>query len=56
MIGNPAYVYEGQAFATCLPGIRNVTLTRIAMDQSIYVSMMIFAAGFRHLVKQAEPL
>lgn len=55
MIGNPASVYDGQAFAAHLSGIRTVALTRIAMDQCIYVSMMIFAAGFRHLVKQAEP-
>ena len=28
---------------------------RILMDQGIYVSMMIFAAGFRHLVRRARP-
>lgn len=55
MIGNPASVYDGRGFANHLSGIRNIALTRIALDQCIYVSMMVFAAGFRHLVKQAKP-
>jgi hypothetical protein len=33
----------------------NVAFTRILMDQGIYVCMMIFAAGFRHLVRQSKP-
>jgi hypothetical protein len=34
--------------------IKNVALTRILMDQGIYVSMLVFAAGLRHLIRQAR--
>jgi hypothetical protein len=30
--------------------IKNVAFTRILMDQGIYVSMLVFAAGLRHLI------
>lgn len=55
MVGNPASVYDGQGLVNHLAGIRNIALTRIALDQCIYISMMVFAAGFRHLVKKAKP-
>ena len=35
--------------------IRTTAFIRMLMDQGIYVSMMIFAAGFRHLVRRARP-
>ena len=54
-IGNPASVYDGRAFSEHLFNIHNVAFTRILMDQGIYFSIMIFAAGFRHLVRQARP-
>ena len=54
MIGSPASVYDGQAFGEHLFNIRNVAFTRILLDQGIYISIMIFAAGFRHLVRQAK--
>jgi hypothetical protein len=54
MIGSPASVYDGQAFGEHLFNIRNVAFTRILLDQGIYFSIMIFAAGFRHLVRQAK--
>lgn len=31
-----------------------MAFTRILFDQGIYISMMIFAAGFRHLVRKAR--
>ena len=54
LVGNPPSVYDGDAFAQHLFSIRNVALTRILMDQCLYVSMMIFTAGLRHLIRQAR--
>lgn len=55
MVGEPASVYDGEALARHLFGISNIALTRILLDQGIYVAMMIFAAGFRELVRRARP-
>jgi hypothetical protein len=55
MVGNPPSMYDGQALAQHLFDIRHIALTRILMDQGIYASMLIFAAGFRQLVRQARP-
>jgi hypothetical protein len=49
----PLWVIE--ALARHLYDIRTMAFIRILMDQGIYVSMMIFAAGFRHLVRRARP-
>ena len=54
LAGNPPSVYDGRGFAQHLFDIKNVALTRILMDQGIYVSMLVFAAGLRHLIRQAR--
>ena len=43
-----------RGFAQHLFAIKNVAFTRILMDQGIYVSMLVFAAGLRHLIRQAR--
>jgi uncharacterized membrane protein YeaQ/YmgE (transglycosylase-associated protein family) len=47
-------MYDGSVFAGHLFAIKNVAFTRILMDQGIYVSMLVFAAGLRHLIRQAR--
>jgi hypothetical protein len=54
LVGGSPSVYDGRAFAQHLFDIKNVAFTRILMDQGIYVSMLVFAAGFRHLIRQAR--
>ena len=55
LVGSPPSVYDGGAFARHLFDIRHVALVRVLLDQGIYVSIMVFAAGFRHLVSRARP-
>ena len=55
VIGGAPSFYDGDALARHLYDIRTTAFIRILMDQGIYVSMMIFAAGFRHLVRRARP-
>jgi hypothetical protein len=54
MIGSVPPVYDGEAFAEHLLSIKNVAFTRILMDQCLFITMMVFAAGFRHLIRQAR--
>jgi hypothetical protein len=54
MLGSPPSVYDGAAFARHLSSIKNVVFTRILLDIGIYVALMIFGAGFRHLVREAR--
>jgi hypothetical protein len=54
MVGNPPSIYDGLATSQHLNAIRTVAFTRILLDQGVYVSMMVFAAGFRHLIRQAR--
>jgi hypothetical protein len=55
LVGSPPSVYDGRGFAQHLFAIKNVAFTRILMDQGIYFSMLVFAAGLRHLIRQARP-
>lgn len=55
VIGGAPSFYDREALARHLYDIRTTAFIRILMDQGIYISMMIFAAGFRHLVRQARP-
>jgi hypothetical protein len=55
MTGNPPSVYSGAAFAQHLFNIKTIAFTRILLDQGVYITMMVFAAGFRHLIRQARP-
>jgi len=48
-------VYDGVKTAQHLYAIRNIALTRILLDLGVYVTIMVFAAGFRHLTRQARP-
>ena len=54
LVGTSPSMYDGRAFATHLFSIKNVAFTRILMDQGIYLSMLVFAAGLRHLIRQAR--
>jgi hypothetical protein len=54
LVGSAPSVYDGSGFARHLFDITNVAFTRILMDQGIYVSMLVFAAGLRHLIRQAH--
>jgi len=55
MMGSPPSVYDGAAFGQHLFSIKNVAFTRILLDQGAYVALMVFAAGFRHLIRRARP-
>lgn len=54
MVGDPPSPYDGDALARHLFKISNIALTRVLFDQGIYVAMMVFAAGFRELVRRAR--
>jgi hypothetical protein len=55
VIGEPPSVYDGAGYARHLFDLRTLALLRVLMDQGIYIGMMVFAAGFRHLVRHARP-
>ena len=55
MAGSPPSVYDGAAFAQHLLSIKNIAFTRVLLDQCAYVSMMLFTASFRQLIKRARP-
>ena len=55
VIGGAPTDFDREALARHLSDIRTTAFIRILMDQGIYVSMMIFASGFRHLVRCARP-
>ena len=53
-LGDYPSFYDGSGFARHLFATKNVAFTRILMDQGIYVSMLVFAAGLRHLIREAR--
>jgi hypothetical protein len=53
-IGHAPSVYDGQAYAVHLKAISSVAFTRIILDLGVYASMMVFAAGMRHLIRSAR--
>jgi hypothetical protein len=55
MMGSPPSVYDGAAFGQHLFAIKNIALTRILLDMGVYVTLLVFSAGFRHLIRQARP-
>ena len=55
MVGAPPSPYDGDGLIGHLSAIRVIALVRVLMDQGIYLAMMIFGAGFRHLVRRARP-
>jgi hypothetical protein len=54
LVGHAPSVYDGAAFGRHLYAIKNIAFTRILLDQGIYVAMIMFAAGFRQLIRQAR--
>jgi hypothetical protein len=50
----PASLYDGAATAQALFTIRNVVLTRILLGLGLYVTLMVFAVGFRDLIRRAD--
>jgi hypothetical protein len=55
MVGSPPSVYDGAAFGQHLLSIKNIAFTRILLDQGVFVTLLVFAAGLRHLIRQARP-
>jgi hypothetical protein len=56
MQGDPSIsVYDGAGYARELFRTQNVVFTRILLDLGVYVTSMVFAAGFGHLIKRARP-
>lgn len=54
MVGGGSVFYNGEGAAKHLFTIKNIAFTRIILDQCLYLAGMIFAAGFRHLIKKAN--
>src|SRR5581483_10722764 len=48
-------VYDGAALARDVFRIHNIVFTRILLDMGVYVTSMVFAAGFRDLIRHARP-
>lgn len=46
--------YDGLGTSQHLHGIRNIAFTRILLDQCLCIAGIRFAAGFRHLIRQAR--
>lgn len=54
MIGEAPLPYEGARYAEHLRSIHVVALTRILLDQGVYVSLLAFAAGLREIIKRRQ--
>jgi hypothetical protein len=50
----PASLYDGAATAQALFTIRNIVFTRILLGLGLYVTLMVFAVGFRDLIRRAD--
>ncbi|MBL8943146.1 MAG: hypothetical protein JNK45_08375 [Myxococcales bacterium] len=50
----PASLYDGAATAEALSTIRNVVFTRILLGLGLYVTLLVFAVGFRELIRRAN--
>src|SRR5271157_3662504 len=55
MVGSAPHINDAVAYSQYLAKIKDVALTRVLLDMCIYVSFMIFIAGFRHLIRKARP-
>jgi hypothetical protein len=53
-VGGAPSTYDGSATAQHLYSIRAVAFTRIVLDLGVYVAILIFAARFGQLVRQAR--
>jgi hypothetical protein len=55
MVKDPSIsFYDGTATAQELFRIQNVVFTRILLGLSLYVTLMVFAVGFRDLIRRAD--
>ncbi|MBN1926284.1 MAG: hypothetical protein JW798_10640 [Prolixibacteraceae bacterium] len=52
--GTPPPFSHELAYADHLAGIRIIALTRILIDLFMYMCLMVFFAGFRHLIKISD--
>jgi hypothetical protein len=55
LVGNPPNLSNAAAHAQYLASIKSIAFTRILLDQGVYVTLVVFAGGFRHLVLRARP-
>jgi hypothetical protein len=55
MQGPLVSLYDGAALGRDLFRIHNIVFTRILLDLGYYVTLMVFAAGFNHLIRRARP-
>lgn len=56
MLGDPTVsYYDGASIAQDLFRLRNIVFTRILLGLALYITLMVFAAGVRELVRRASP-
>jgi hypothetical protein len=53
-VGPPASLYDGMALAKALFTIRTIVFTRILLGLALYVTLALFAVGFRDLLRRAD--
>lgn len=53
--GAAPLISDAVAHAQYLANIRVIALTRVLLDILMYMSLMVFFAGFRHLVVKRRP-
>lgn len=53
--GNQPPISDAVASAQYLADIRVIALTRVLLDMLMYMSLMVFFAGFRHLIVKTRP-
>ena len=54
VVQKPISVYDGAATGQELFRIQSVVFTRILLGLALYVTLMIFAVGFRELIRRAD--
>ena len=55
LLGAAPLISDAVAHAQYLANIRVIALTRVLLDILMYMSLMVFFAGFRHLVVKRRP-
>src|ERR1700693_2402758 len=56
LLGSPVpAISDAAAHAQYLGDHRIVILTRVLFDMGLYVTLMVFFAGFRHLIQRSRP-
>ena len=53
--GNPPLISDAIGHSQFLADIRIIALSRVLIDMGMYVCLMVFFAGFRHLVIKTKP-